>query len=524
MGTLHTNIYVRSSDYGEVVVALEQCGGLPAYVSQPCNAGWVSVYLRATKDQIGLQQLTQSLSWNLATVVVGLLAEDSELHVCVLADSGEIHNAFDTVPTVRAGTKFTEANFAPLQQYCVEGTSCVDLANLFNSAGETSRILIFEKMLGIPPGYAGTSYAVLRQSASTQSELTYEDEHQNVSCSAAPPTLKVRGIICGVTRAQTRSAQVRSLGTNGQEVLICEPSHVAAWYGVVANSGGSSQGLRLTLRGDASAESVVTPISASVQHFNSRAAGLDPGQALLSWARKEVRFTRQAESKWTAEIDFEYKHLLQIGFLFCPLKSGQALVEIDLQPLDPNGTSEATFNTTILVQKPVDEDQPGDGNFEYDVCHIGVEKREHRDVTLTPWGYFAEFDNDINSALQKMRQLEFERKYSDRHVSMEEALKNGEDEASCTIMKIRAIGTKRGEGVSCPLWKKALNRIFGSDKPTLDMLGQDIDDAYEILSSEWNFFGYAESFYIVFYTKRVLQGEELLVPSTIFFGGWMYDL
>ncbi len=349
-------------------------------------------------------------------------------------------------------------------------------------------------------------------------------KYQESSCPSGPPTLKSAGNIQGVTRAQTNSARVVSLANEGKDAFVCEQSHVAAWYAVVANSGEASKGLKLTLRVERSAQDLLTPISASAQHFNPRAHGSDPGKAMLRWQRIESRFTRDSELIWTAEIDFEFKHLFQIGFLFCPVKSGQVHIEIDLQPLDSAGTSQAHFTATIQVEKLDKGDEPEEVHFQKDICHYGVDKRRYKGVLLTPWGYFCDFENDINSALQKMRQLEFETCFSQDHISIDEALKNGSDEASCGIMKIRSVGDKRAEGVTCPVWKKSLIRIFGTDKPTLSMLGKDINDAYETMSSEWNFFGWAESFYIVFYAQRVLQGKNLLVPSTIFFGGWMYDL
>jgi len=165
-----------------------------------------------------------------------------------------------------------------------------------------------------------------------------------------------------------------------------------------------------------------------------------------------------------------------------------------------------------------------------------------------PYWYFTPYQSDINSALQNLRQQEFEAgRYnpvnlfpfepdlneevkaispdSGNYTSIEEALKASMECGTRAILDIEKVSDESGMCIASPAPMQYLLRFFGTDKPSRqtietalfeDLYVDDEDIDYE--DEIYDFFDLinrGESKYIIVY-----DGEQ---PSEIFFAGYSFD-
>jgi hypothetical protein len=169
-----------------------------------------------------------------------------------------------------------------------------------------------------------------------------------------------------------------------------------------------------------------------------------------------------------------------------------------------------------------------------------------------PYFYFTKYQSDINIALQELRQQEFEAGRYDpainmhdskmwmfmfefppnaktispgaKHSSIEEAIKEAEDCGTCSILDIERISDSPELSTACPLSPEVLKRIFGTIKPTRELVEKVIldeesmdfwEDGYDVFDDFWNVIWRGQGRYIILY--------DGVVPSEIFFVGYSWD-
>jgi hypothetical protein len=143
-----------------------------------------------------------------------------------------------------------------------------------------------------------------------------------------------------------------------------------------------------------------------------------------------------------------------------------------------------------------------------------------------PWFYFVDYEANVNAALQKLRQREFQAgRYNPavdfpefpvgkespspgaQHGSIEEAIEDADADGTRSILDMEGVADTPDYGVAAPLPEEDLLTLFGTDKPTREMI-EDSDDLYEVLER-------GQGVYIVVY-----DGSQ---PSEIFFAGYSFD-
>jgi hypothetical protein len=128
-----------------------------------------------------------------------------------------------------------------------------------------------------------------------------------------------------------------------------------------------------------------------------------------------------------------------------------------------------------------------------------------------PWDYFVPFEEDIQSALENLRQREFRAgryRWSElQPATIAEAVDNADADGTGSILDIEHIGDEPDFGVVAPLPPEVLIELFGTEQPTRQMIESRMD-FYEDIER-------GQGVYIVAYK----DGQ----PSEIFFGGYSYD-
>lgn len=128
-----------------------------------------------------------------------------------------------------------------------------------------------------------------------------------------------------------------------------------------------------------------------------------------------------------------------------------------------------------------------------------------------PWDYFVTYENNIQAALDKLKEREFHAgryRYSEEKPStIDEAREIADADGTGSILDMDRVGTEPDFGVVVPLSSQELIELFGTDKPTRAMIEQNMD-LYEDIDR-------GQGIYIVAY--------EAGNPSEIFFGGYSYD-
>jgi hypothetical protein len=127
------------------------------------------------------------------------------------------------------------------------------------------------------------------------------------------------------------------------------------------------------------------------------------------------------------------------------------------------------------------------------------------------WDYFVPYEEDLQKALEKLRLREFRAgrfRGADQHpATIEEALDISEEDGTASILDITHIANQPEFFAVSPLPQKELLRLFGTDKPTREMIERN-PDFYEDIDR-------GQGVYIIAHK----DGK----PSEIFFGGYSFD-
>jgi hypothetical protein len=143
-----------------------------------------------------------------------------------------------------------------------------------------------------------------------------------------------------------------------------------------------------------------------------------------------------------------------------------------------------------------------------------------------PWFYFVPYQSDINSALQALRRREFQAgRYNPvmpmpqfpveagaaapgaRHASIEAAIEDADADGTRSILDMERVSDDPDYGLVAPLSDEDLVDLFGTSKPTREMIESN-DDLFEAIER-------GQGVYIVAY-----RDEK---PSEIFFAGYSFD-
>jgi hypothetical protein len=143
-----------------------------------------------------------------------------------------------------------------------------------------------------------------------------------------------------------------------------------------------------------------------------------------------------------------------------------------------------------------------------------------------PWFYLVDYEPDINSALQKLRQREFKAgRYNPvvwfpefpigpqssapgaKHSSIEEAVEDADADGTRSILDMERVSDTPDYGVVAPLPNEDLLELFGTTKPTREM----VDSNYDLFESLER----GQGVYIIVFTDDQ--------PSGIFFAGYSFD-
>ena len=143
-----------------------------------------------------------------------------------------------------------------------------------------------------------------------------------------------------------------------------------------------------------------------------------------------------------------------------------------------------------------------------------------------PWFYFVEYEPDIDAALQKLRQREFEAgRYNPavwfpkfpvtpespapgaQHDSIEEAMEEADADGTRSILDMERVSDVADFGAVTPMSREILLDLFETEQPTREMV-EGSDELYDALERG--------------------QGVSVVVydggrPSEIFFAGYSYD-
>jgi hypothetical protein len=143
-----------------------------------------------------------------------------------------------------------------------------------------------------------------------------------------------------------------------------------------------------------------------------------------------------------------------------------------------------------------------------------------------PWFYFVPYQADIDSALQALRRREFQAgRYNPvtpmpdfpvrpgapapgaQHGSIEEAIEDADADGTRSILDMARVADEPDFGLVTPLPEDDLVDLFGTSKPTHEMIESN-DDLFESLER-------GQGVYIVVYRDDT--------PSEIFFAGYSFD-
>ena len=143
-----------------------------------------------------------------------------------------------------------------------------------------------------------------------------------------------------------------------------------------------------------------------------------------------------------------------------------------------------------------------------------------------PWFYFVGYEPDLGAALGKLREREFlAGRYNPavdfpefpvgpqspapgaRHDSIEEALEDADADGTRSILDMERVGETPDYGVVAPLPKDELINLFGTDRPTREMV-ESSDELFDALER-------GQGVYVVVY-----DGGR---PAEIFFAGYSVD-
>jgi hypothetical protein len=145
-----------------------------------------------------------------------------------------------------------------------------------------------------------------------------------------------------------------------------------------------------------------------------------------------------------------------------------------------------------------------------------------------PYFYFVEYQDDMQAALDALREREFEagrynpvmryiefsepafskQKPGKKHDSIQDAIDEVEEEGTRSILDISTVGEEREYGVAGPIDEDTRRELFGTDKPTRKQIEENIDPILDMIER-------GKAIAIVAWEKKK--------PSEIFFAGYSYD-
>jgi hypothetical protein len=128
-----------------------------------------------------------------------------------------------------------------------------------------------------------------------------------------------------------------------------------------------------------------------------------------------------------------------------------------------------------------------------------------------PWDYFVPYENDIQAALDKLREREFRagryRGSEDHPSTIEEAIENMDADGTGSILDMMHVGTDPNFCTVVPLPEDRLLDLFDTTQPTRQMIEANMA-FYEDIDR-------GQGVYIIAYKDAK--------PSEIFFGGYSFD-
>ena len=144
-----------------------------------------------------------------------------------------------------------------------------------------------------------------------------------------------------------------------------------------------------------------------------------------------------------------------------------------------------------------------------------------------PWFYFVEYEPDVESALRRLRQREFDAgRYNPavdfpvfpvtpespapgaQHDSIEEAIEDADADGTRSILDMERVSEEADFNAVTPMPRETLLELFGTDRPTREMIDES-DELFELMDER------GQGVYIIVY-----EGER---PSEIFFAGYSFD-
>jgi hypothetical protein len=127
------------------------------------------------------------------------------------------------------------------------------------------------------------------------------------------------------------------------------------------------------------------------------------------------------------------------------------------------------------------------------------------------WEYFVPYEEDIQAALEKLREREFRAGRFNgsefRPASIDEAREVADADGTRSILDMDRVGDEPDFGVVVPLSSEQLMDLYGTDRPTREMVEGNME-FYEDIER-------GQGISIIVY-----KGGE---PSEFFFGGYSYD-
>ncbi len=143
-----------------------------------------------------------------------------------------------------------------------------------------------------------------------------------------------------------------------------------------------------------------------------------------------------------------------------------------------------------------------------------------------PWFYFVDYEPDVNAALQKLREREFQAgRYNPvidfpefpitpqspapgrEHDSIEEAFEDADADGTRSILDMMQVSATPDYNAVAPLPEEDLLSLFETDKPTHEMI-EESDELYDMLER-------GQGVYVIVY-----KDDQ---PSEIFFAGYSFD-
>jgi hypothetical protein len=128
-----------------------------------------------------------------------------------------------------------------------------------------------------------------------------------------------------------------------------------------------------------------------------------------------------------------------------------------------------------------------------------------------PWSCFTKYDNDLQRALDGLREAEFRagrfRYAEEQPSSIDEALEIADADGTASILDISTIADEPDYGCAAPFTSEELIDYFGDEQPS----HADVEDAEDY----WEELDRGQCRYAIVYDEGV--------PSEIYFAGYSYD-